>query len=87
MKTIIMYRDYGNEPFTRDYLIFHLNKETLKRRLYVFRTIFGCIANGSKSKQEFDKNIIVALKKAKQDGFTLLTNEILVEQLEEKLIF
>jgi hypothetical protein len=82
-----MYRDYDSDPFTRDYLIFHLNKESLKRRLYVYRTIFGCIANGSKSKQEFDKNIIVALKKAKQDGYALLTNEIIVEQLEEKLVF
>ena len=72
MKTLIMYRDYNDNPYTRDFYIFKLDEETLNRTFWVFRTVLGAIANGSKADRPLTKNLWVSIQNAKKEGFKIL---------------
>lgn len=77
MKTFIMYRDYKDNPFVRDFYIFKLDEETLNRTFWVFRTVLGAIANGSKADRPLNKNLWVSIQNAKKNGFKIMKESYL----------
>lgn len=77
MKTLIMYRDYDDNPHIRDFYIFKLDEITLNRTFWVFRTVLGAIANGAKADRPLNKNLWVSVRNAKKNGFKILNEPYL----------
>ena len=82
MKTIVMFRDYSDNPFTRDIVVFKPDDD-LNRTFWVFRTVFGAIAYGSKGKNPLTKDLYLSIKNFKNSGFTLINDHRLVGIMEE----
>ena len=81
MKEVILYRDYSDNEFVRDYMIFKPD-EGDSWILYIIRTEFGVPTNGARTKIEDSdtafKGVVLMLK----DGFEYLSDEE-IEQIDK----
>lgn len=82
MKEIILYRDYSDNQFVRDFMIFKQEKEDDDWMLYIIRTEFGVITNASKTKIADNITTFNTCVNLIKNGFDYLS-EAEIEQIDK----
>ena len=81
MKEVILYRDYLDNEFVRDFMIFKPEEDNTWT-LYIVRTEFGVVANAATTKIADSATAFKGVTVLLKDGFEYLSDEE-IEQIDK----